>query len=552
MSGVWIEPPRPLREADRAVRERMLRDPDYADLWWEREWRRSQDWMYFARNFGYAMGENGIENLDPCGEWEFQDRILLPAYGSRDDLYGIKARQGGWTTWGAIYFAWKGGVCETTKLSRLLNISMGQREADEFIARCRVAAAALPAAFKRRGAAIGKVKKETAGEDLFNNKLAVSTFNFPLRGAAIQALPSSAAGRSFTADDVLIDEAAFQDLAPVISALRPTIQIRKGRVMMVSTGQGLNEYGELVLKAMRGEIAGSRYLFSGVDDHPIYNDPAWQAKERPHWSSERAFRVEYPRTVEEALAGVSAGQGYDLVHITSAVKLGKIIKAERERFASTGRPWKKPRNGTEGGLDWGLHIGGVFGQKYPGAFGVITGDFKEAGLSSHTASNRYVAAANAQNPGLPLTTVYYDLGGAGQVSQLEFKRLFAGAIKSKEVGFGIEKGQQANAPSPKELNAAYIRTGLERAHWCVQAMESGAFQPGDLNGCLAIYPEAEDLIREMQKMALKPDGKLKKGTEDEPDHVHDALICWVNDLRREWNTAFKDRNSPIRPVLRVR
>lgn len=157
---------------------------------------------------------------------------------------------------------------------RVLALSKGLREAEDLLERTE--AAGLPSAFKA-------------------NTQQVRIGN----GGVIRALPATKdAGRSFTADLVLVDEAAFHPWAQDnYKAYRPTMA-DVGQLVIVSTGNGPSGFFYEMFTAAREGRNGFVWRFYSAEERP--RPDGWYERERTAYEGlPGGFTQENPRTIDE-------------------------------------------------------------------------------------------------------------------------------------------------------------------------------------------------------------------------------------------------------------
>lgn len=161
---------------------------------------------------------------------------------------------------------------------RVLVLSKGQEESADFLARSGISE--LPSAIVR-------------------NRRYVELAN----GGKIRALPATRnAGRSFTADLVIVDEAAFHVWARENYRAYRATMADGGQIVIVSTGDGsAGWFFEMYTAAEQG-LNGYKVYFYGADERP--RAEGWYERERLAYKTKPAalpgdFTRENPRTPEE-------------------------------------------------------------------------------------------------------------------------------------------------------------------------------------------------------------------------------------------------------------
>lgn len=127
-------------------------------------------------------------------------------------------------------------------------------------------------------------------------------------GSRVQALPSTAGGRSNAASDVVIDEADFVDgLKALISAAKPTIDAGDNQMVVFSTinEETPNSYFQRLCKGNAESDAGWKLKFLGWRANPNRTDEWYESQKTAclidNGTLDPLYK-EYPATLQEALA----------------------------------------------------------------------------------------------------------------------------------------------------------------------------------------------------------------------------------------------------------
>ena len=275
------------------------------------------DIEFFIDNFGHIEDKDADDLIQPFRMWDAQREALHSIMDNRKNII-LKARQLGFS-WLMMHIASWYLTCFTGRT--VVALSRTEDEAKELIRRVEVILSNIDFIADGRNAPPG-----WSGITYIKTSLEV-TVSFPNKQSVsvIKAFPSSPnAGRSFTADLIVIDEWAFQDFAEEIwIAAYPVINRPSGgKVIGLST-------------IKRGSLFET--LFTDVDNGfnkifiPWFADP----KRTQEWYDETkrsmgdAITQEYPATIEEALT-VPGGAFFPEVNekntITKDEMQGKVLK----------------------------------------------------------------------------------------------------------------------------------------------------------------------------------------------------------------------------------
>lgn len=271
---------------------------------WESEIAYCRDHVeYFVDNYGHIEDKDSAEVIVPFHMWKEQREALRSMHEHRLNII-LKARQLG-ITWLALnYAAW---MLVTAQGCTVVALSKTEEDGKELIRRICVILEAMPELVRR---------EEWYGARLDSAAMS-ATITFP-NGlqSVIKAFPAApGAGRSFTANLVILDEWAFQQYAREIwGAAYPTInRPTGGKVIGLST----IKRGSLFEELWCGEDNGFNKIFI-----PWYADPrrdkAWYEQTR-NAIGEDLLMAEYPATPEEALTvpgGAFFPEVKDAIHVT--------------------------------------------------------------------------------------------------------------------------------------------------------------------------------------------------------------------------------------------
>jgi hypothetical protein len=239
-----------------------------------------------------AQGHEGFGGVTPFKLWPAQ--VALAGVLQRERLVQIlKARQLG-ISW--LVCADKLRKCLELPNRLVLLLSKGQREANEMLRRIRVMYRRLPPWLKRYlpGVDPGRDNKSELG---FTN------------GSVVYSLPASeSSGVSFTASDVVIDEAAhLSDGGPLYANVKPAIDDGgpDAQMVVLSTANGLGDFfHRLWAKSVSGE-SGFRPVFLPWWARPG-RDRAWYDRKVAESDEPALVPQNYPANATEAF--VSSGR----------------------------------------------------------------------------------------------------------------------------------------------------------------------------------------------------------------------------------------------------
>ena len=271
---------------------------------WESEIAYCRDHVeYFVDTYGHIEDKDSAEVIVPFHMWKEQREALQSMHEHRLNII-LKARQLG-ITWLALnYAAW---MLVTAQGCTVVALSKTEEDGKELIRRICVILEAMPELVRR---------EEWYGAKLESAAM-TATLTFP-NGlqSVIKAFPAApGAGRSFTANMVILDEWAFQQYAREIwGAAYPTInRPTGGKVIGLST----IKRGSLFEELWCGEDNGFNKIFI-----PWYADPRRDEKwyqQTKNAIGEDLLMAEYPATPEEALTvpgGAFFPEVKDSIHLT--------------------------------------------------------------------------------------------------------------------------------------------------------------------------------------------------------------------------------------------
>ena len=279
---------------------------------WESEVAYCRDHIdYFVDHYGHIEDKDSAEVIVPFRMWKEQREALLSMHEHRLNII-LKARQLG-ITWLALHVA--AHMMLTMQGSTVVALSKTEEDGKELIRRICVIFDAMPELVRR---------EEWYGARLESAAM-TATLTFP-NGlqSVIKAFPAApGAGRSFTANMVILDEWAFQQYAREIwGAAYPTInRPTGGKVIGLST----IKRGSLFEELWTTEGNGFNKIFI-----PWYADPRrtqeWYEQTR-NAIGEDLLMAEYPATPEEALTvpgGAFFPEWKDSTHLTDYMPQGYI------------------------------------------------------------------------------------------------------------------------------------------------------------------------------------------------------------------------------------
>ena len=276
---------------------------------------------YFIEEYGHIeVKKTNAELVQPFKLWDAQKEALKSICKNRLNV-ALKARQLGFS-WLACHIA---AHLLLTRSGRLcLALSRSEEEAKELIRRVEFIFSNMPELIaNEREKPVGwtgpTYKKNALDIEVHNGKEPVSTMK------AFASSPN--AGRSFTADLIIIDEQAFQEWALEIwTAIFPTINSPDGgRVLCIST----IKRGSLFETIFTDPDNGFNKIFI-----PWYADPSRDAKwyEDTKKALGDLITQEYPATIEEALT-VPGGAFFPEVNELNTVSQD-VLKGTKKTYVA--------------------------------------------------------------------------------------------------------------------------------------------------------------------------------------------------------------------------
>ena len=246
--------------------------------------------IYWLRTYGHIEDKDAAELIQPFDPWKEQIETFKAFLTHKHNIV-LKARQLGFT-WLALHYAcWM----MLTKPGRtVICLSRTEDDAKELIRRTAVIFRYMPELILEKG----NIPKSYQGAWFENSSLNL-TIHFPDGPVSTMiGVPSSSdAGRSLTADLLIIDEWAAQQFAREIwTAAYPTInRPTGGQIIGIST----NQRGTLFEELYENKDNTFYHIFI-----PWYADPRRDQKwydETLRNIGEAAMAQEYPATEEEAM-----------------------------------------------------------------------------------------------------------------------------------------------------------------------------------------------------------------------------------------------------------
>jgi hypothetical protein len=230
--------------------------------------------------------------------WPVHAQMVLDTAQPR--LVELKARQVSGSWFWASYAVWRAMWGQNAKV---LVISQGQREADEFLGKCRF------------------IRDHVPWPTLAGKPDNTVTLSFLPSDGSITALPSSEnAGSGFTASLVIVDEAAKHPHADAnYAAYKPTIDAG-GQLVIVSSAHGVGNFFHRMYVAARARQNGFSARFYSWRVRPG-RDQAWYDRQVVEYAATPGLiDQEYP-TVDDDAFLLSGNPRFDL----------EAIKVHRER-----------------------------------------------------------------------------------------------------------------------------------------------------------------------------------------------------------------------------
>ena len=206
---------------------------------------------FFAKN--YLRVFNPERGIVPFELYGFQEKRVFPAFEEERFVILKKFRQGGLSTLAAMYALWK---CLFFNDQSFLVISKSDREAKNIITMIKTSWDYLP----------DWIKCETVELNQHVMKLE--------NGSVIRA-GTPKMGRSYSANTIIIDEAAFiQRMDEVWRSIFPTLSAagKKGKAFVISTVNGVgNWYADTYFDAKQG-LNNFKVIDLQYKEHPQYNN----------------------------------------------------------------------------------------------------------------------------------------------------------------------------------------------------------------------------------------------------------------------------------------
>jgi hypothetical protein len=264
-----------------------------------------KDIVYLINNYCPIEDKDAPEVIVPMKLWKEQEQLVRD-YTTHKLNITLKARQLG-ITWCALFV---GVYTMFNAGSTVIALSKTDDDAKELVRRVTVILNYMPQILKGGGLRY----ENNAGE--------VRLIDGNGKTSIFKAFPSSqGAGRSFTANLLIIDEWAFQQWAEEIwTSTYPTInRPTGGRVIGLST----IKRGTLFEKLVTDKTNGFHKSFLGVFTDPKRTQEWYEETEK---NIGALIKQEYPRTMQEALE-VIGGRLFDkfseAVHIVPPFELPK-------------------------------------------------------------------------------------------------------------------------------------------------------------------------------------------------------------------------------------
>ena len=271
---------------------------------WESEVTYCKDHIeYFVDQYGHIEDKDSAEIIQPFRMWKEQREALRSMYDHRLNIV-LKARQLG-ITWLALHVA--AHMMITTRGSTVVALSKTEEDGKELIRRICMIFEQMPELVRREEWYGAKLESSTMSATIiFPNGLQ----------SVIKAFPAApGAGRSFTANLVILDEWAFQQYAREIwGAAFPTINRPSGgKVIGLST----IKRGSLFEEIWTTEGNGFNKIFIPWSADPR-RDAKWYEQTKASIGEDLTL-AEYPATPEEALTvpgGAFFPEVKDSIHLT--------------------------------------------------------------------------------------------------------------------------------------------------------------------------------------------------------------------------------------------
>ncbi len=250
----------------------------------------SGELLYFVKNYCYFEDKDSEKVLVPFKPWREQEEALISIRDNKFNLF-LKARQIG-ITWVALFYCVHELVFSPGHT--VIAISKSQNDANELVRRFGVILSQMKELLLGGGVSFKAKKSEVVLNFAGGEKSVFKSF-----------AASKSAGRSFTANILLIDEWAFQEWAREIwTSAYPTInRPTGGKVIGISTIKRGTLFEELWIS----ENNFKKIFISAFADPK--RDAVWY--ERTKRDIGERILQEYPRTADEALADVGGRFFYE-------------------------------------------------------------------------------------------------------------------------------------------------------------------------------------------------------------------------------------------------
>jgi len=219
----------------------------------------------------------------PFDMWDWQ-LGLLDLWANEPAVCVLKARQLGVSWLVAVYVVWRGLFNHG---QRILLVSIGQREADKLLEKCKFIIDMLP-----------DWLKPPVGTYVDN----VTRLRFDLVDSEIESLPASGGvGRSRSASLVVLDEHAWQARDREIwTAIKATVE--HGSIISISTANGLGPLHTRIYKSAKQDKGRFIPVFIPWSADPRRNETWYEAEREEYELAGQGdeFVQEYPANDEEA------------------------------------------------------------------------------------------------------------------------------------------------------------------------------------------------------------------------------------------------------------
>lgn len=283
-----------------------------------------RDPIYFIKEY-CKIENNGLRDFEL---WPFQEDAIND-YLKYDRNIILKSRQIGMSTVTAAYAAW---LFLFYPHSNILVIATKLSTAKIFIRKVKTILKYLPSWMK-----LSPITKETQ-QELENDQ-----------GCILKAAPTGDdVGRGESLSLLIVDEAAFiKDFEAIWTGLQPTLSTSKGRVIILSTPNGVgNMYHKLYEKSAKdweGKVPGEK----GCNNFNGIYLPWTVVPERDQAWYDEQIKDLTPTGIAQELECSFVGSGANVIHQEYLDKLRKNVKrAEfREGWDRGLWIWQKPKAG---------------------------------------------------------------------------------------------------------------------------------------------------------------------------------------------------------------